>query len=283
MKFGLMYANAGPFAYPEMLTHLAHDRRAGRRRVDVDGRARRHPGRLQVDLSVRPVGQDPGAGADADPGSAGRARLRGGGDEDAAARDRHPHPAAAPSALRRQGGRDARRAVARPRDPRHRRRLAGGGVRGARHPVRGARRAHGRGGARHALAVEGRGRAVRTASSTAGRSSSRTRSRCRSRACRSSSAATPSSRRGAPRATATASSPASPTTRSSSGCSASCATSAQKLGRDPATIEITSGRAVPDVDGVKRLAGPRRVALHGAAAGVRSRRRHRRASRSSAT
>ena len=23
MKFGLMYANAGPFAYPEMLTHLA--------------------------------------------------------------------------------------------------------------------------------------------------------------------------------------------------------------------------------------------------------------------
>ena len=23
MKFGLMYANAGPFAFPEMLTHLA--------------------------------------------------------------------------------------------------------------------------------------------------------------------------------------------------------------------------------------------------------------------
>jgi hypothetical protein len=24
MKFGVMYANAGPFAFPESLTHLAH-------------------------------------------------------------------------------------------------------------------------------------------------------------------------------------------------------------------------------------------------------------------
>ena len=27
----------------------------------------------------------------------------------------------------------------------------------------------------------------------------------------------------------------------------------RKLGRDPATIEVTSGRTVPDLDGVKRL------------------------------
>ena len=63
MKFGLMYANAGPFAYPEVLTHLARTAERGGHRVAVDGGARRHPGRLQVDLPVRPVGQDPGARA----------------------------------------------------------------------------------------------------------------------------------------------------------------------------------------------------------------------------
>ena len=274
MKFGLMYANGGPFAYPEMLTHLA----TTAERVGVESM-------WTIEHVVIPVGYkstypyDPSGKIPAPeqlpiPDPLICARLRGGGDEDAAPRHRHPHPAAAPSALRRQGGGDARRALARPRDPRHRRRLAGGGVRRARHSVRGARGAHGGNGPRHALAVEGRGRAVRGQVLPLGQARVAIPSRCRSPACRSSSAATPSSRRAARRATATASSPASPRRTSWSGCSASCATSARSSAAIRRRIEVTSGRAAPDVDGVKRLDRARRVALHGPAAGLRSRRRH---------
>ena len=142
MKFGVMFANVGPFGQPEGLTHLAQTAE----RVGIESLwTVEHvvmPVGLPVDVSVRPDGQDARARGVADPRPAGRARVRRGGDEDDPARDRHPDPAAAPSALRRQGGRDARRALGRPRDPRHRRRLARGGVRGARHPVRGARGAH---------------------------------------------------------------------------------------------------------------------------------------------
>src|SRR2546429_697979 len=63
-------------------------------------------------------------------------------------------------------------------------------------------------------------------SSSAGGRSSRTRSRCRSRACRSSSAATGSGRRAGRRATATASSRPSASPRSSARSSACCARSA---------------------------------------------------------
>ena len=161
MKFGLMYANAGPFAFPEMLTHLAQTAE----RVGVESL-------WTVEHVVIPVGYkstypyDPSGKIPAPeqmpiPDPLVCARLRGRGDEDDQARDRHPHPAAAPPALRREGGRDARRALARTRDPRHRRRLARGGVPRARHPVRRARAADRGDGARDALAVEGRGRAVR--------------------------------------------------------------------------------------------------------------------------
>ena len=57
----------------------------------------------------------------------------------------------------------------------------------------------------------------------------------------------------------------------------------EKVGRDPKTIEITAGRAAPDVDSVKRYRDLGVVALHRSAAGLRPRRRHARASRSSAS
>ena len=54
---------------------------------------------------------------------------------DRAARHRHAAPPPAQPGLRRQGGVDARLALGRPRRPRHRRRLAEGGVRRAQHAL----------------------------------------------------------------------------------------------------------------------------------------------------
>ena len=115
MKFGLMYANAGPFAYPQMLTHLA----TTAERVGVESM-------WTVEHVVIPVGYkstypyDPSGKIPAPdqmpiPDPLMRAGVRGRGDQDAAPRDRHCDPAATSSALRRQGGGDARRAVERPR------------------------------------------------------------------------------------------------------------------------------------------------------------------------
>src|SRR5438034_506369 len=133
----------------------------GRHRVDLDGRARRHPGGIPVEVSVRSVGQDSRARERAHPRPDPAPRLRRGGDQEAAPRHGHPDPPAAPSDLRREGGGDARRALRRARDPRHRDRVVEGGVRRPRHPVRGARRAHARSGTRHPLALEGDAGAVR--------------------------------------------------------------------------------------------------------------------------
>src|SRR5881396_293413 len=133
----------------------------GRHRVDLDGRARCHPGGIPVEVSLRSVGQDSRARERAHPRPDPAPRLRRGGDQEAAPRHGHPDPPAAPSDLRREGGGDARRALRRARDPRHRDRVVEGGVRRPRHPVRGARRAHARSGTRHPLALEGDAGAVR--------------------------------------------------------------------------------------------------------------------------
>ena len=129
MKFGLMYANAGPFAFPEMLTHLATTaERCGVESLWV------------VEHVVIPVGYestypyDPSGKIPAPeqvpmPDPLIALAYAAAVTKQHQAGHRHPHPAAAQSPLPRQGGREPRRPVARPDDPRHRHRLAEGGVR----------------------------------------------------------------------------------------------------------------------------------------------------------
>ena len=225
MKFGLMYANAGPFAFPEMLTHLAQTAE----RVGVESIwTVEHvviPVGYQSTYPYNPSGKMP-------------------------APDQVPIPdplvllayaAAVTKTLRLATG----IVILPQRHPlyvakevatldvlSHGRVIFGIGVGWLEEEFQALGVPFDERAARTAEAV----RAIRslwrdqvepfTASSIAGRSSSRTRSRCRSRASRSSSAVIRSWPRAAPHATATGFSRASPRRKSSSGCSASCAMNA---------------------------------------------------------
>ena len=154
VEFGIMFASVGAFAIGRGGRHHRHRGRRGGLRLDLDRRARRHPRRLPVPLPVLGL-RSHGERSRTSPSPTRSSGWRTWPAPPAhQARHRHPHrPPAQPGRDRQGPGHPRRHGRRRPGAARHRRGLAGRGVRRARRPFEDAatdRRLRGR----HAGAVE---------------------------------------------------------------------------------------------------------------------------------